>query len=508
MCRFILIKKIVNSNKDHIDSRIKQTFSFKNWFVNIGEVVALCIVVALASAFFATYETFDLTISLVVAYLVPRFVYSTSKLRCDSGQWLLLIVGFALAAYVIISIKSWTVDVGGSFEYPSLKSDDSGYYRWALYYFDGRCPEPKVGFKGVSIIMVWLWKALGVSIVWPIAFNYMLILLSIVMTGKLAVRLFGDKLDDINPKIISVLAMLIVSLLGFLLSQSLRIQKEAACTLGIVLVGYVLAGMSRIEKNNKRIRNKDIVLFILGCLILAFARTSYAYFVIIGSIMMGLANHHKRWKEGVFLCLIALGITLLFSFIFAYSFGQQYRTVDGGGPMAKAFKISLAQQSYAALIGDYYFYPIWKRLLLLPVTAGVQYIIPFPWIYEHFEINALSVLPRFRFMWYFIGGVCIFYYLYISILHNKQNHLGVWSWWPLVVFLIIAYITGGTVSRYILPLQPLFAVIALYVILNVWKGKFRNSFTIWIIVYSFIMIALLLVCYNVQFEHLQSIHAL
>lgn len=491
---------------DYIDSTIKQPFSFRNWILYLGEVVALGVIIALVSSSFPTYESFEVTISIVVAYLVPRFVYSTSKLRCDSGQWLLLIVGLALAVYAIISIKRWTVDVGGSFVYPRMKADDSAYYKWALFYLDGRCPEPKVGFKGVSILMVWLWKAFGVSIVWPIAFNYMLILLSIVMTGKLAVRLFGNKLDDINPKIISVLAMLIVSLLGYLLSQSLRLQKEAACTLGIVLIGYVLAGMSQKEK--KRVQNKDIVLFVLGCLILAFIRTSYAYFAAIGAIMMGLTNHHKRWKDCVLLCCIALGVTLLFSFIFTYSFGQQYRTVDGGDPMAKAFKINLAQQSYAALIGDYYFYPIWKRLLLLPVTAGVQYIIPFPWIYEHFEVNALSVLPRFRFMWYFIGGVCIFYYLYISILHNKQNHLGVWSWWPLVVFFIIAYITGGTVSRYILPLQPLFAVIALYVILNVWKGKFRKSFTIWIIVYSFIMIALLLVCYNVQFEHLQSIHAL
>lgn len=496
----------MNIKTDHIASKIKQPFSFRNWIVNLGELVALGIVAALASAFFTNQEAFEVTISIAVSYLVPRFIYSTSKLRCDYGQWLLLIVGLALAVYAIISIKRWTVDVGGSFVYPRMKADDSAYYKWALFYLDGRCPEPKVGFKGVSIIMVWLWKAFGVSIVWPVAFNYMLILLSVVMTGKLAVRLFGNKLDDINPKIISVLAMLIVSLLGFLLSQSLRIQKEAACTLGIVLIGYVLAGMSQKEK--KRVQNKDIVLFVIGCLILAFVRTSYAYFAAIGAIMMGLTNHHKRWKEGVFLCFIALGITLLFSFIFAYSFGQQYRTVAGGESMDKAFKIGLEQQSYAALIGDYYFYPIWKRLLLLPVTAGVQYIIPFPWIYEHFEINALSVLPRFRFMWYFVGGVCIFYYLYISILHNKQNHLGVWSWWPLVVFFIIAYITGGTVSRYILPLQPLFAVIALYVILNVWKGKFRNSFTIWIIVYSFIMIALLLVCYNVQFEHLQSIHAL
>lgn len=498
----------VNIKTDHIASKIKQPFSFRNWFLNLGEVVALGIVVAFASAFFTNDEAFEITISIVVAYLVPRFVYSTSKLRCDSGQWLLLIVGLALAAYAIISIKSWTVDVGGSFEYPCLRSDDGAYYRWALFYFDGRCPEPKVGFKGVSIMMVWLWKALGVSIVWPIAFNYMFIMLSIVVTGKLAVRLFENKFDDINTKIISVLAMLIVSLLGFLLSQSLKIQKEAACTLGIVLVGYVLAGMSQIEKDNKRIQNKDIALFVLGCLILAFVRISYAYFAVIGAIMMGAANHHKRWKDGVLLCCIALGITLLFSFIFNYSFGQQYRTVAGGESMAKAFKITLEQQSYSALIGDYYYYPIWKRVLLLPVTAGVQFFIPFPWIYEHFEINALSIFPRFRFMWYFVGGVCIFYYLYISILHNKQNHLGVWSWWPLVIFIIIAYITGGTVSRYILPLQPLFAVIALYVILKVWKGNFRRLFLIWICVYIFFISALLIVCYHVQHNYLISIKAL
>lgn len=496
----------MNFNTDHIASKIKQPFSLRNWIVNLGEVVALGIIIAIASASFTTHETFEVSTSIVVAYLVPRFVYSTSKLRCDSGQCLLLIVGLLLAVYAIISIKSWTVDVGGSFEYPRLKSDDSGYYRWALCSFDGRCPEPKVGFKGISILMVWLWRAFGVSVVWPIAFNYMLILLSIVMTGKLAVRLFGNKLEDVDSRIVSMMAMLIVSFLGFLLSQSLRIQKEAACTIGVVLVGYVLAGMSR--KENKRLQNKDIALFVLGCFILAFTRTSYAYFAAIGAVMMGLANHKQRLKEGVLFCLIALGIALLFSFLFTYTFGQQYRTVDGGDPMSKAFKINLAQQSYTAFVGDYYFYPIWKRLLLLPVTAGVQYVIPFPWIYEHFDINALSVLPRFRFMWYFIGGVCIFYYLYISILHNKQNHLGVWSWWPLVVFLIIAYITGGTVSRYILPLQPLFAVIALYVILNVWKGRFRKSFTIWIIVYSFILIALLIVCYHVQYEHLQSIHAL
>lgn len=503
MCRFTILKVIFKT--EHIASKIKLSFYYRNWIINIGEIVAVGILGALASAFFTTQETFDVTCSLAVAYLFPRFIYSTSKLKCRSGQWLLLIVGFALAIYVIYSIKHWTIDLDGSFEYPRLKSDDGGYYRYALFLYDGRCPEPKVGFKGISILIVMLWKVFGVSIVWPIALNYLFTLLSIVMTGKLAGRLFYNKLKDINPKTISVIAMLMVSLLGFLLSQSLRIQKEAACTLGMLFVGYVFAGMSQEKKDTKRVQKSDIALFVFGCLILAFARTSYAYFAAIGAIMMGLSNHHKRWMDGVLLCFIALGITLLFSFIFEYSFGQQYRTIGGGESMKKAFKIGLEQQIYEALIGDYFFYPIWKRLLLLPVTAGVQYIIPFPWLYEHSEINALTFLPRVRIMWYFVGGTCFFYYLYISILHNKQNHLGVWSWWPLVAFLIIAYITGGTVSRYILPLQPLFAIIALYVILNVWKGNFRKSFLIWICVYIFFISALLIVCYHLQYNYLISI---
>ena len=48
----------VNIKTDHIASKIKQSFSFRNWIVNLGELVALGIVVALASATFSTYESF------------------------------------------------------------------------------------------------------------------------------------------------------------------------------------------------------------------------------------------------------------------------------------------------------------------------------------------------------------------------------------------------------------------------------------------------------------------
>lgn len=199
--------------------RLPHLFYKENNLIVLGEIIALGIISSMSLSFFSTKDAFDVILSLAFAYLLPRLIYSKIRLNCSFGQWLLLFVGTTLAIYTIISIKSWTVDVGGSFEYPDLKSDDAGYYRWALAHFDGRCPEPKVGFKGLSLFMLCLWKVLGVSVVWPIALNYYFIMLSIVMTGILSDRLLHDRLDMMNIKNISVIAMLMVSLLGFLLSQ-------------------------------------------------------------------------------------------------------------------------------------------------------------------------------------------------------------------------------------------------------------------------------------------------
>ena len=119
--------------------------------------------------------------------------------------------------------------------------------------------------------------------------------------------------------------------------------------------------------------------------------------------------------------------------------------------------------------------------------------------------DIMSILPRMRVMWYFVGGTCIYYYLYINGLHYKQNNLGMWAWWPLVTFLGIAFITGGSVSRYVLPLQPLFVVIALYVLLQVKIGNYRRSFAIWMAVYVLMLIATLILCYHTQVEYLNSL---
>lgn len=495
----------MTNRENSVANRIRLPFLADSKWHLLGEVLALALMATFAARVFELKDAIDIILSMTVAYLIPRFIYSRSRYWCRWGHWLLLTVGFLLAIYVVLSIKSCTVDVGESLEEPGLHSDSGSYYAWALSHYDGRCPSPKLPFKGLPLLMLWSWKVLGVSVAWPMALNYMFTLLSIVMTGMVACRMLCRKFEDFKPSTIAAAAMLLVSLMGFLISQGLRIQKEAGCALGLLLVGYTLAGMASGETLTKRDRYRDIAIFVTGCLLMAMVRTNFVYFAVVGAVMMSFSNHCSNWKYGAILAVIAAVITVAFSIIFSYSFGQQYRTVDGGDAMALAFKVGIVQQPYFNIIGDYYHYPEWKRILLLPVTAGVQYVIPFPWLYDYSNATIFTLLPRFRLMWYFVGGACLHYFLYITILHPKSNNLGMWAWWPLALFMIIAFITGGSVSRYALPLQPLFVVIALYVLLNVKSGNYRRSFIIWMIIYAFVLAAILVLCYNAQSEYLNNL---
>lgn len=494
---------MMDDQGNDLKNRVTPRFTLVGKVLLLAEVIVFALLATLTAQYFNLNDAVSITLSMLVAYLIPRLVYSRSGMSCRWGQWWLLIVTALLALYAILSIKSCTVDAACSLENPRLYADDGRYYSWALSHYDGRCPEPKLAFKGLPMFMLFQWKLLGVSIVWPIAMNYMFTLLAIVMTGKMACRMLSHQFENYSPSTIAAVAMVIVSLMGFFMSQGVRLQKEAACSLGMVLVGYTLAGMAGIQ--DKKSRWRDIAIFVSGCLLLAMVRTNFTYFAIVGAAMMMLANHCTKWKYGALLVIISAVITVTFSILFSYSFGQQYRTIDGGDAMALAFN-DIVQQPYFNIIGDYFHYPEWKRTLLLPLTAGIQYIIPFPWLYDYSHFSIFNMLPRLRWMWYFVGGVCIFYYLFINIIHHKNSNLGMWAWWPLVLFMIIAFITGGSVSRYILPLQPLFVVIALYVLLHVKQGTYRRPFILWMIVYIFILITLLVLCYDAQTEYLNNLN--
>ena len=67
--------------------------------------------------------------------------------------------------------------------------------------------------------------------------------------------------------------------------------------------------------------------------------------------------------------------------------------------------------------------------------------------------------------------------------------------WPFVCAAAVAFTTSGTVSRYILPYEPLFVTIAVWVLLKYHEGNWRRSFNLWCATYVAAVVLILTICY-------------
>lgn len=474
------------------------TGKMKLWVLAL-EVAAVAVVAVFASHFFAAVDAMKVVVAFVVACSIPILVFRRSSHHTPGAEVFLVLSALTITLMAEWGIWNATTAVGLPFDNPHLIVDDSRYFKWALAHYDGRVEAPACTFVGFPLIVVGLWKVLGVSIVWPLALNACVALFAIIVTARMTVVLL-DRRVDTKPETVTMLVMLVCCFLFFFLSQAARLQKEALSYLATALCGLALARFSRQES----ISWKTMAVFALGCAIMAMVRTSFVYFFMIGAVIVSFTGLRKRWRNGLVLVAIAVVIFGAGCLLSMYSFTKQYVTIAGGNAMDQSFVIRGTQQPYLALIGKYFYYPVLKRILLLPLTMSVQFIIPFPWIYDRpGDHTVVSVMTRMRWMWYIVGGITLFYYFFLS--WQKGKGLGMWALWPAVVFIIIAYVIGGTVSRYVLPLQILFIPQAVLVVLQLRQGENRKLFLVWAIGYVMVLVCTLIVCYNVQLTYLNNL---
>lgn len=182
------------------------------------ELIAMCILFAAAMSVFGTSGV-GLACGLGVAYVVPRWLYARLSGGETRGGSVLMVAGMLLVVWAFRNIYGWTLAEGQSFADPVLRCDDKGYYLWALHYYDGSVPESDTRFVGFPLMILLSWKLLGHSIVWPIAINVMLTLLTVVLTGQTAGRALAGRVRA-DRGTITFLAMLVTSLLGFFMSHA------------------------------------------------------------------------------------------------------------------------------------------------------------------------------------------------------------------------------------------------------------------------------------------------
>lgn len=472
------------------------------------ELIAMCILFAAAMSVFGTSGV-GLACGLGVAYVVPRWLYARLSGGETRGGIVLMVAGLLLVVWAFRNIYGWTLAEGHSFADPVLRCDDKGYYLWALHYYDGSVPEPDTKFVGYPLMILMSWKLLGHSIVWPIAINVMLTLLTVVLTGQTAGRALAGRVQA-DRGTITFLAMLVTSLLGFFMSHAAMMLKEPLTYFAVALAAYAIARMKEMDEDSRGSVWHDIALFTIAVALMSIARTSVIYFLVAGVIITFFDNK-DMWRYACTLlgiALIGMGMGIYWSN--GFSMEVQMRilaTTDTGGDIMKT--IYQARGIYGEMMSDYFFLPVWQKLLLLPVTCTLQLFIPFPWV-DNEVLDVWSVATRFQLVWYAVAGVSLYY---LFVLAWKKINLGWWAMWPFVCAAAVAFTTSGTVSRYILPYEPLFATIAVWVLLKYHeattpneddkqqkgtthhKDNIRRSFNLWCAAYAVTVTITLIICY-------------
>ncbi|MBO4871030.1 MAG: hypothetical protein J5565_03490 [Muribaculaceae bacterium] len=464
------------------------------------EVVALAILAMVTVHLFDLSDAISLTLALTIAYAVPRMLYTSRKWCTPLGRAFLCAVSFLMVSLAVLTVWERTAAMGLPFSTPHLISDDGNYFRWALSHYNGLTPQSKVAFPGFPLVMLALFKLFGPSIVWPLAMNVLFTLTTIVITGAMAIRLLHGRIEC-SDRWTATLAIGLTATLMFFLSQGLRIQKEAMLYLGITMCGYVLAGMNRSDASNKTVGWREVALWTTACTLMALARTTYLYFAFIGLGIFLLSNWRKNWRKIALFTVISGLLFTAGNLVARYSIEGHISIVGGGYYMQKDFlRHGSAAQPYLDIVGKYFYYSIWHRLALLPLSSSVQFIIPFPWVYSNATV--LNVFPRIAWGWYIVGGITLYYFFCVS--WRKKLSLGAWPWWPAAIFVTIAYVFAGVVSRYILPIQPLAVPLAVYVVALLRAGKLRKLFFVWSVTYIVVLAATLIICHQIQVDYLHN----
>lgn len=459
----------------------------------LAEVLLFSILAVVSSSHFGVHDGLRITLANIVAYLVPRTILHHARGTSVGAHVVLLVMTAFLLVINYLNLVEWTSFGGYTLHQPGFEGDALKYYKWAWHYYDHSVPWERVIFPGFPFLILCLFKVFGVNVIWPQAMNLMFTLTAVVMTGMTTRRLLSHRVKAM-PSTLLTGGMLLYFMLTYNLMMSVSILKEGSITLAMTLAGFAMSSMA--ASDEERFQPwRDLLLMALACVLMGAVRTTYLYIVLAGIVVMALPHLRRNWVMALsMMALVGLALVVGNEFA-AYSFDRHVKIVNGGWNMQRFYVIRGPQGFYPRLIGYYFLFSPLHRAAMLPLTASIQFFVPFPWLNGE-DPTLFNYLCRFSYSWYLLGSTALFYYVVMS--WRRLEHMGAWPWWPALAFVMLAYVMGGSITRYVLPVQPLFIPVAMYVLCRVFEGRRRKAYTWWMIVFVLVVAVVLLLCLELQ----------
>ena len=113
-----------------------------------------------------------------------------------------------------------------------------------------------------------------------------------------------------------------------------------------------------------------------------------------------------------------------------------------------------------------------------------MFLTPLPWAFSRAVVFGPSAaFAHISFPWYALGGILLYYA--VALWRRSPRGVALSFGYGLLLTMLTAFMTGGTISRYCLPWLPALVPAAAWA----WNSGSlrRRSFKIWYVVYALLM---------------------
>ncbi len=435
-------------------------------------------------------DRFGMLLATVCIAGIAAAVYS----RCDSRStagWYTLAAALTLSmAGTIVSVWYFTTASGGTLENPVLNNFDAARdWAWGCHYAFGDDVPPEYYATGGGYRVAACLAVLGRSVASPIFLNVLCYVLAVIAVGCVAWKSTGDRRT-------ATAAMIITASMGYLLAQSTVIIKDVPVTLLMACTAYVFVCRAN-GAANASLKITHTVMLVSALLLLGILRHNILFMVALGAVIFAVRRGGIDWPLiGVAIIAVAVRSAMLQWALPPTGTAMQVVTAESS---AEIILTNPYTMGYDSMLGDYTTMPFYRKLLWLPASVVVQFLIPFPWNWTRDVIfSPVQAVAHCGYMWY-AAGALILYWIGSSRRRESSVALRRLVLWGVLLTVLTAYISSGRVSRYCLPYLPMLLPAAADVVVSACAARgVRRSLTLWLGIFAAALAVTLIICHSLQ----------
>lgn len=432
----------------------------------------------------------DSLIGFSVVWAVTSCFYRLNPYRSRGGWWILLAVAVFLSLGIIANIHVFTLPPGADSSHPVFVNNDATLIWQRAVMLNGFSYDPDIaspdGPFGFALFVAPVLRVFGCDIIYPLLINMLCVLMAVVIAGMLYVR-------TVRSSSGSTAAMLFLSVIAYFVCAGAILLKDAPLS---VSISALMLGLTFVIRPST-VTRLNIAAYsgiIISLIVMALCRAPMLLLAATGVVAVLWGRNKLGGYLPVAVILVVSGLLYVSVMLLDYPVDTSVKAVAHFSDDVRSTifdAIEDTQKAYdpiRSLVGS----SIWTRMAFLPLSCVLQFLIPLPWNFmAHAAMGYTLIYAHIGFGWYVTGGITAFGYIYgMRSMPAMLRRMAVWA---LAMYVLIAFMYDGTISRYCLPFMPIWAVLAAWT-LRLGKEKPRK-FRAWIVAYAFVMSVILLAAY-------------